>query len=259
MKIGIICEGAIDSDFSVFEYLIQQIDPTIEVVPNPLINKEDIINNCGKVVKSLFEIEECNKILIIWDLNPSWSKERACLYSDRNRIFDSLDNNGLISFNITDEVIEILKEHNLEQKIIDSLQPNLNNNLTKKELENKIIDLKLSEKDKKLIMKHSNQLNKKNIFLISIKQMLEAWLIADETAIQKLLSTKTYTVKVSAVKRPEHQINPKVRIIKEFEKSKGRTYIENRHALEIIKLANIKKLSSCPTYERFEEKVKNKL
>ena len=201
MKIGIICEGSIDSDVLVFEYLIKKLNEKIrkevKVLRNPLGNKKDIFKFCGKVSKNLLEIDKCDKVIIIWDLSPSWKTEdpkKPCLKEDREKVFKSLN----------DEKIDRSK-----------------------------------------------------VSLICIQAMLEAWLIADEEALIKFLSTKSHSAEVNKVKNPEKEKDPKARLIKVFETNKGFKYEESRHAIKIIELVDTKKLyKRCLTYQRFEEKLK---
>lgn len=56
------------------------------------------------------------------------------------------------------------------------------------------------------------------LFLIAIHKELEAWLLADGSALSKLLSTPTHSVKIKDIKNADQDANPKKRLEKLFAK-----------------------------------------
>lgn len=121
LKIGVICEGSVDSDIAVFKYLIEQINIkinennkninlVIEVSENPLGNKKDIFRDCGKAIKNLLEIEKCDKVFILWDLQPSWGEDPVCRHNDKEKIFKSLDDNKVDRNNVILVCVEKMLE-----------------------------------------------------------------------------------------------------------------------------------------------------
>lgn len=97
MKIGFIFEcGRDGADIQVCRYLVRLLDSTFSqiastmFIPVGMDNKPNLIEDCGKVAKFLLESEGCEKIVIVWDLHPSWRKGKPCRFEDRQNIFQSL-------------------------------------------------------------------------------------------------------------------------------------------------------------------------
>jgi hypothetical protein len=95
MRVGMIFEcGQIGADGKVYPYLARKIRDDIEVVPVFLDSKPKLTELCGKVAKDLIEIDECEKILIIWDLRPPWEQKhkiKLCPVNDCLRIRATLE------------------------------------------------------------------------------------------------------------------------------------------------------------------------
>jgi Domain of unknown function (DUF4276) len=100
MKVGMIFEcGQNGADGKVYPYLAKQIRPDIDISPFFLDSKPKLIERCGDAAKSLLEIDGCEQIIIIWDLQPPWQtkKEDFCPIADCVRIRNSFQNAQLTS------------------------------------------------------------------------------------------------------------------------------------------------------------------
>lgn len=98
MRIGIICEGGRNgADQKVYEFLVRQLLPDATIKCSPLGNKPTLIALCGTEAKALLEIEGCDRIIIIWDLQPPWKekKGKACRKNDCELIRASLNDAAL--------------------------------------------------------------------------------------------------------------------------------------------------------------------
>lgn len=79
-------------DQKVYECLVGRLDSTIVVVRSiTLGNKKTLIKQCGEVAKALLEIDKCEKVIIVWDLEPPWSKHPPCRFNDCQSIKASLN------------------------------------------------------------------------------------------------------------------------------------------------------------------------
>lgn len=201
MKIGLILEcGPSGADKPVCEHLIKMIDPSIEISTITLNNKLNLISNCGKSASILLK-EKCDKVIIVWDLYPSWKTEnpkKPCLLEDIEKIKSSLSNENI----------------------------------------------------------------KNNIYLICIIQELEAWLLADESAISNFISKPHRPITIRSIKDPESIQNPKDKLNKIFTQNLGSTnrYNDLIHAKKIVEnLSDLKKLEKkCSTFIRFRDSVNGK-
>lgn len=92
MKIGMIFEcGPQGADKKVCEYLARQIRSDLQIESVTLDNKPNLIIYCGEATAQLLK-QDCDHILIIWDLYPAWreKKTKPCLKEDRESIYKSL-------------------------------------------------------------------------------------------------------------------------------------------------------------------------
>lgn len=99
-----------------------------------------------------------------------------------------------------------------------------------------------------------------NIYLVCIKAMLEAWLLADEKAIMKFLYenfTKPEPVKkINRIRRPEQLKKPKGRMSDIFKERVGRSYSSMDHAEKIAKaMTNLDRIKKLESFRRFALKV----
>ena len=94
MKVGFIFEcGPKGADVDVCQTLAARLKPEIECIPRTLDNKANLVRDCGLVAGVL--LQDCEHVLIIWDLFPPWRESAPCLHQDRVDIFDSLDDAGV--------------------------------------------------------------------------------------------------------------------------------------------------------------------
>ena len=90
MKIGMIFEcGPDGADQQVCEHLAHRLLPGIDVDPIPLGNKPGLLSGCGPAAANLLQ-QGCERIIIVWDLYPSWGEELPCRKEDCEKIQASL-------------------------------------------------------------------------------------------------------------------------------------------------------------------------
>ncbi|OGR07611.1 MAG: hypothetical protein A2511_13550 [Deltaproteobacteria bacterium RIFOXYD12_FULL_50_9] len=96
------------------------------------------------------------------------------------------------------------------------------------------------------------------VHLVCIHKMLEAWLIADERAIARFLSTAARQVDVPRKKKTESIRDPKSAMNEIFRKSHSRynRYEDRLHAIEIVKhMQDLSRLGRLDTFRRFQAKL----
>lgn len=92
-----------------------------------------------------------------------------------------------------------------------------------------------------------------NVHLVCISEELEAWLIADNRAIEAAISRPTNSKKprIREEKNPESVKNPKKVLMRIF-RQHTRGYQPHVHALKIVKkLPDFKKIRRCESFVRF--------
>ena len=105
---------------------------------------------------------------------------------------------------------------------------------------------------------HAENVNLNKVFLVCIKEMLEAWLISDNRAIKAMLATIKHPHKVGRIpkiSKPDNVINPKKRLTKIFTQELGprRRYVDYRHALLIAReIADFTKIRRSDSFQRFK-------
>ena len=72
------------------------------------------------------------------------------------------------------------------------------------------------------------------IYLVCIKQELEAWLLADERAITSVLSRDAHPISIQRRRRVDQIKNPKSILNNLFKEHKGRRYVDRYHAEQIV-------------------------
>lgn len=100
--------------------------------------------------------------------------------------------------------------------------------------------------------------NDPRVQLVCIHNMLESWLLADERAIGKFLSTVAHPVKVPRQKNPESIKDPKSAMINIFRKSQCQInrYEDSVHAIKIAKhLPDLCRLDRLDSFMRFRDKL----
>ena len=92
LKIGLILEcGPQGADKKVCEILLRKLKPEIKCVSVTLSNKPNLVSQCGESASQLLNTENCDRVLVIWDLYPTWREnKKPCLKEDRESIFQSL-------------------------------------------------------------------------------------------------------------------------------------------------------------------------
>jgi len=102
---------------------------------------------------------------------------------------------------------------------------------------------------------NSAKIDQDNVALVCIEEELEAWLLADNRAINAVLSRPTHKVKIKRQRSPERG-NPKTRMIKLFSENSGRPYRDYKHAEMIARaIPDFKRLRKVETFRRFALKV----
>jgi len=95
-RIGIICEGHDGfEDQQVLTHLATRIVGHDDIVCLPQGSKPRLFSACAKVARQLIHADGCDRVLIVWDLELTHSKDSACRHSDRQSVFDTLAAEGL--------------------------------------------------------------------------------------------------------------------------------------------------------------------
>lgn len=95
----------------------------------------------------------------------------------------------------------------------------------------------------------------KHVYLVCIKEELEAWLIADGRALSEVLSRPAHPVQVKDVKNAEIVKNSKARLNKLFQQHRGQPYTDRFHAKQLIEaLPDLGKIRRCASFFRFAVK-----
>jgi hypothetical protein len=91
MKIGLVLECMKDGpDQKVLEPLVMKLaPPNSAVTSRTLGNKPKLLSGCGAVAAELLK-DQCDRVLIVWDLWPSWGSVPPCRRDDRKQALDSL-------------------------------------------------------------------------------------------------------------------------------------------------------------------------
>ena len=99
----------------------------------------------------------------------------------------------------------------------------------------------------------ANAADKRKVFFVCIEEELEAWLLADKTALETVLSKSSRAVRLNRFKNPETIDNPKKRLTKIFKQEAGWEYNDRVNAEGIIKaVSDLKTVAkACPTFSRF--------
>ena len=120
MKIGFIVEcGPQGAEMEVIPFLARQLCPDIEMDVIPLDRKPRLIQQCGEMAAGLLE-KGFDRILIIWDLYPSWREAgvNPCRREDREAIFSALEKAGVGPAQIEAQVGLVCIQEELEAWLI---------------------------------------------------------------------------------------------------------------------------------------------
>jgi hypothetical protein len=189
MKIGIICEGGLQSeDQQVLRALAQRIVPGTQLEVHPQGNKPELFANCGSVTEALLASGYC-RVLIVWDVQPRWGRPDGAQQDNQ-------------------DIQRELAQHGLA--------------------------------------------NHPCVFLVPIKAELEAWLLADGSALSQVLSRPAHPVRVSNTSNVESQANPKKRLGSIFQRN-GKPYVPTTHAAQIVASlkTNFGVLGKVPSFRQF--------
>ena len=99
------------------------------------------------------------------------------------------------------------------------------------------------------------------VFLVCIKEELEAWLLADHRAVTSMLQPIKHPHPVGRISRypnPDSIRNPKKRLTKIFiqELGSGRRYVDYQHAIMIAReIPDFKRIRRSDSFKRFALKV----
>jgi hypothetical protein len=91
---------------------------------------------------------------------------------------------------------------------------------------------------------------------LCITHELEAWLLADGSALKNLLERAEHPIKpIGDEKKPEEVSNPKKRLDNLFKQDGRRGYEDRVWALKIAERASLSKLARAPSFARFKSKL----
>ena len=91
------------------------------------------------------------------------------------------------------------------------------------------------------------------VCLVCIQQELEAWLLADERAIEVVLSTPAHPVSIPRRRNVDQIKNPKSVLNNYFKEHRGRRYVDRYHAKPIVlAMPDLNRLRRIESFRRFE-------
>lgn len=93
------------------------------------------------------------------------------------------------------------------------------------------------------------------IKVVCIEKVLESWIVADNRAVSKFLSTDAHEVTVPRCKHPDRIRSPEAVLNRSFRESRFRKYRDLDHAFGIIQHAGLSRLRSSDSFRHFEEKL----
>lgn len=108
---------------------------------------------------------------------------------------------------------------------------------------------------------NAENVDRKKVALICIREELEAWLLADHRAVSILLRQlkDPHPIgRITQFKRPDNIKNPKAVLNKIFNKELGsnRKYVDYQHALQIAKnITDFQRIKRSESFKRFALKV----
>ncbi len=104
MKIGLLVECATDGpDWQVYSLWVKRLlGDSVQVEQSSAANKKQLVQQAGARVRNLLA-EGCVKVLIVWDLWPSWGEGKPDMSADVAAIEESLRSAG-----VTDPCVYLL-------------------------------------------------------------------------------------------------------------------------------------------------------
>lgn len=99
------------------------------------------------------------------------------------------------------------------------------------------------------------RVNPAKVFLVCIEAMLEAWLLADERALEAVLNRSAHPVRVKPVRYPEREPKPKAVLRELFKQNGWPPYNDVIDAIRIARaIPDWTRLRRCSTFVRFAKK-----
>lgn len=97
------------------------------------------------------------------------------------------------------------------------------------------------------------------VHLICIEQELESWLLANERAINALLSTDAHLYAARREKKPDAVMQPKAAMIEHFKAARNWRYDDKVDAIRVLKAAKVDlaRLRCSVSFARFENKLRS--
>jgi hypothetical protein len=111
------------------------------------------------------------------------------------------------------------------------------------------------EKERDHIWAKLRDQDRKRTVLLCITHELETWLLADGSALTKVIERRSHPMRpIPDERRPEKIENPKARLKEHFNSRPG-GYNDLVHARKIIEQASLAKLERVPSFARFRQKL----
>ena len=87
MKLGLVLEcDAGGPDELVFKCVAQRLAPGTEVKPITVGKKKGIFERGVETARDLIDVDECDLVLIVWDLKPLWEDENVAAKSCKDEV-----------------------------------------------------------------------------------------------------------------------------------------------------------------------------
>jgi len=104
----------------------------------------------------------------------------------------------------------------------------------------------------------AERLDKSRVTLVCISQEMEAWLLADQTALEALLVSKNHPKRIAPIRRPERDPNPKGTLRGLFKEHLGptRDYRDVTHAVPILqRVTDLARIERVHSFKRFKDRL----
>lgn len=108
------------------------------------------------------------------------------------------------------------------------------------------------------ILAKLREIDRSRTILLCVTNELEAWLLADGSAIKTVVERPSHPIgRIADIKKPEQDPNPKKTLNRIFHEHRGQRfdYMDAVHAIKIIEKASLRKLRVAPSFARFEAKI----
>jgi uncharacterized protein DUF4276 len=99
--------------------------------------------------------------------------------------------------------------------------------------------------------------DRKKATLVCITHELEAWLLADSDALAALLVSENHPKRITPVRYPDRDDNPKGTLRGLFREHRGRDYLDVKHAVQIIaKIEDLARIERVQSFKHFKDRLK---